>query len=305
MSTTASRAAALAGCQNCGFENPPDSRYCGACGAALNRRCPGCGTDNPPRFNFCGTCGSPLAMSGASDEEARPQPQNARRPAPGSRDRRAGPRAPQAERRQLTVMFCDIVGSTSLSLALDPEVLREVIRSYQAVCAEAIERFGGYVAQYLGDGVLVYFGYPVALENEAERAVRAGLEVLAGVDRLNAQLARSTDIRLGVRIGVHTGLVVVGEIGGGSRREHLALGGAPNIAAKLQAAAVPDTLVVSGETQRLVARAFECVELGESPVKGVVGGGHLTAIVRGATPRCWHIATNSTLSPRALCPRRS
>src|SRR5712691_3583335 len=131
---------------------------------------------------------------------------------------------PEAERRQLTVMFCDLVDSTALSGQLDPEDLREVVRAYQQVCSEVITRFDGHVAQFLGDGLLVYFGYPVAHEDDAQRAVRAGLGMLATMGDLNTRLQQDKGIQLALRIGIHTGLVVVGQMGGGGRQEQLALG---------------------------------------------------------------------------------
>jgi hypothetical protein len=131
---------------------------------------------------------------------------------------------PEAERRQLTVLFCDLVGSTALSAQLDPEDLREVVRAYQDTCAKVIARFEGHIAQYLGDGLLVYFGYPLAHEDDAQRAVRAGLGMIEALGQLNARLAQEHGVQLAVRLGVHTGLVVVGDVGGGSRQEQLALG---------------------------------------------------------------------------------
>jgi len=141
--------------------------------------------------------------------------------------------APEAERRQLTVLFCDLVGSTPLASQLDPEDLREVVRAYQEACATVIQRFDGYIAQYLGDGLLVYFGYPQAHEDDAQRAVRTGLGIVEALGALNLRLAQHQGIRLAVRIGIHTGVVVVGGMGGGSRQEQLALGETPNIAARL------------------------------------------------------------------------
>jgi class 3 adenylate cyclase len=137
----------------------------------------------------------------------------------------AGHRAPEAERRQLTVLFCDLVDSTALSAHLDPEELREVVRAYQQACAKVIGLFEGHIAQYLGDGLLVYFGYPQAHEDDAQRAVRAGLGMVAAIGQLNATLTQEHDVQLAVRVGIHTGLVVVGEMGGGGRQEQLALGG--------------------------------------------------------------------------------
>ena len=165
---------------------------------------------------------------------------------------------PDAERRQLTVMFCDLVGSTHLSGQLDPEELRDVIRAYQSACNDVIQRFEGYVAQHLGDGLLIYFGYPAAHEDDAQRAVRTGLGIIEAMQTLNQQLKQSHDRQLAVRMGIHTGLVVIGDIGAGERREQLALGEAPNVSARIQGLAEPDTVVISDATYRLVEGYFEC-----------------------------------------------
>src|SRR5713226_8614497 len=129
------------------------------------------------------------------------------------------PQIPEAERRQLTVLFCDLVDSTSLASRLDPEDLREVVRAYQATCARVIQRFEGHIAQYLGDGLLVYFGYPLAHEDDAHRAVRTGLGIVEAMGTLNTRLERDKALRLAVRLGIHTGLVVIGVMGGGGRQE--------------------------------------------------------------------------------------
>jgi len=158
------------------------------------------------------------------------------------------PPRPEAERRQLTVLFCDLVDSTALAGQLDPEDLREVVRAYQATCAEVIQQFEGYIAQYLGDGLLIYFGYPHAHEDDAQRAVRASLGMLNAMQALHTRLEQDKGIRLAVRLGIHTGLVVVGDIGGAGRQEQLALGETPNIAARLQGLAAPDTVIISETT---------------------------------------------------------
>jgi class 3 adenylate cyclase len=176
---------------------------------------------------------------------------------------------PDAERRQLTVMFCDLVGSTDLSQRLDPEDLRSVVRAYQEAAARVIERYAGHVAQYLGDGLLVYFGHPQAHEDDAERAVRAGLEILAALRTLNDTLEPKHGVRLAARVGIHTGPVVIGAMGGGAKSETLALGDTTNIAARLEAAAAPDSVVISGATQRLVPGMFLLEDLGTPPLKGV------------------------------------
>jgi class 3 adenylate cyclase len=170
-----------------------------------------------------------------------------------------------AERRQLTVMFCDLVGSTALSSRLDPEDLREVISSYHKCVGETIGRFDGFVSRYMGDGVLVYFGYPQAHEDDAERAVRAGLGSIDAVARLDV---KST--RLQARVGIATGLVVVGDlIGAGSAQEQSVVGETPNLAARLQVLAEPDTVVIAASTRRLVGDLFEYRDLGGVEVKGI------------------------------------
>jgi class 3 adenylate cyclase len=173
------------------------------------------------------------------------------------------------ERRQLTVMFCDLVDSTVLAERLDPEDLRAVIRAYQQCAAQVIERFEGHIAQYLGDGLLVYFGHPYAHEDDAERSVRAAMGIVAGLGGVAVQTPLPPDLRLAVRIGIHTGLIVIGEVGGGARRELLAVGDTPNIAARLQGIARPDTIVISEHTQRLIAGSFELEELGLQTIRGV------------------------------------
>jgi class 3 adenylate cyclase/predicted ATPase len=179
------------------------------------------------------------------------------------------PPRPEAERRQLTVLFCDLVDSTALAGQLDPEDLREVVRAYQATCAEVIQQLGGHIAQYLGDGLLIYFGYPQAHEDDAQRAVRASLGMLNAVQALKARLEQDKCIRLAVRLGIHTGLVVVGDIGGAGRQEQLALGETPNIAARLQGLAEPDTVVISEATAQLIHGYFVCQALGAQGLKGV------------------------------------
>ncbi|HEY7493023.1 MAG TPA: adenylate/guanylate cyclase domain-containing protein, partial [Candidatus Tectomicrobia bacterium] len=181
----------------------------------------------------------------------------------------ATPHAPEAGRRQLTVLFCDLADSTRLSRQLDPEDLRNVIRAYQATCVDVIQRFAGYVAQYLGDGLLVYFGYPQAHEDDAQRAVHAGLGILEAMGTLNGCLERDKGTRLAVRIGIHTGPVVVGAIGSGNRHEHLALGETPNIAARLQGLAALNTVVVSAATDRLMRGYFTCQDQGVHVLKGI------------------------------------
>ena len=171
-----------------------------------------------------------------------------------------------AERRQVTVMFSDLVGSTALSARMDPEDLREVISAYQKCVAETVRRFGGFVAKYMGDGVLIYFGYPQAHEDDAERAVRAGLELVAAVGALK------THAPLQTRVGIATGLVVVGDlIGSGASQEQAIVGETPNLAARLQGIAEPNSVVIAESTRKLVGNLFELEDLGAQDLKGIDG----------------------------------
>src|SRR6202051_733310 len=170
-----------------------------------------------------------------------------------------------AERRQLTVMFCDLVGSTALSAKLDPEDLRGIFGAYHHCCAALVERNGGFVAKYMGDGVLAYFGYPQAHEHDAERAVRAGLALVEEMPKLKT----AAGVPLQVRVGIATGLVVVGDlVGGGSVQEHEVVGETPNLAARLQTLAEPGTVVISSSTRRLTGGFFDYRDLGTVALKG-------------------------------------
>jgi class 3 adenylate cyclase/tetratricopeptide (TPR) repeat protein len=240
------------------------------------------------------------------------------------------------ERRQLTVLFCDLVGSTELSTRLDPEDLREVVQQYQQTCGEIIQRHEGYIAQYLGDGLLVYFGYPTAHEDDARRAVRAGLEIIealrhqvpssfqevpsfslspltgegstsgarAGEGEIVTQLQSTPHpdlLLLGekelqilqVRIGIHTGLVVIGDIGASGRTEQLALGETPNIAARIQGLAEPNTVIVSAATQRLIEGQFDSQPFGSYLVKGIdtpIAAYHVQSERQGTSPLAGRVA---------------
>jgi class 3 adenylate cyclase/predicted ATPase len=178
-------------------------------------------------------------------------------------------RTPEAQRRQLTVMFCDLVGSTDLSGRLDPEDLRDVIRAYQESAAEVIHTYEGHIAQYLGDGLLTYFGFPVSHEDDAQRALYAGLGIVDAMGVLNTRLVADYEVQLAVRVGIHTGPVVVGEVGGGDRHENLALGETPNVAARLMELAPSNTVVISNVTARLVQDTFVLNSMGEKELKGV------------------------------------
>jgi class 3 adenylate cyclase/tetratricopeptide (TPR) repeat protein len=209
-----------------------------------------------------------------------------------------GPTARPGERRQLTVMFCDLVESTALAARLDPEDWREVVRAYQETCADIVQRLSGHVAQYLGDGLLVYFGYPQAHEDDAQRAVRAGLAILKALERLNTRLQRERGVRLALRIGVHTGLVVMGEMGYGGQQQQLALGETPNVAAHVQGLATPNTVMISSATARLVQGYFACHDLGVYALKGVAAPMQLYRVLgESAAQSRFEVATALGLTP--------
>ena len=274
-------------CANCGFDNPDGMKFCGECGTALQNRCPHCGFENPPRFKFCGDCGtsltgqSPVATITLPETvHGSPKAQSTQGASP-----LLAPRTPDAERRQLTVMFCDLVDSTKLSSQLDPEDYREVVRAYQQVCTDVIQRYEGYVAQLLGDGLLVYFGYPQAHEDDAQRAVRTGLGILDAIGDLNTRLQQDKGIQLALRLGMHTGLVVVGEMGSQGRQEHLALGEVPNVCARIEALAQLNTIAVSEATYRLIQGYFECQDLGAQTLRGVAEPVHVYRVLQESGAR--------------------
>ena len=187
----------------------------------------------------------------------------------------SAPPEDRAERRQVTVIFSDLVGSTALSARMDPEDLREVISAYQKCVAETVQRFGGFVAKYMGDGVLIYFGYPQAHEDDAERAVRAGLDLIAAVGTLK------THAPLQTRVGIATGLVVVGDlIGSGASQEQAIVGETPNLAARLQGVAEPNAVVIAESTRKLVGNLFELEDLGGQDLKGIEGSVRAWVVLR-------------------------
>ena len=214
-----------------------------------------------------------------------PQPAVQEQPSPEVTPRVTASPPPDAERRQLTVMFCDLVDSTTLSSQLDPEEYRDVVRAYQQVCTEVIQRYDGHIAQLLGDGLLVYFGYPQAHEDDAQRAVRAGLGILDAMGDLNQGLQQAQGIQLALHIGIHTGLVVVGEMGGAGRQEQLALGEVPNIAARIEGLAAPNTIAISEASYRLVQGYFTCEALGAQTLRGLAEPLHVYRVLQDSGAR--------------------
>jgi class 3 adenylate cyclase/tetratricopeptide (TPR) repeat protein len=241
-------------CPSCRAMLPQGGRFCMECGSPLPRLCPACGKAIAVVAKFCPECGLSLATGDTraeGDQAKAPLEQPTPHP------------APTAERRRLTVMLCDLVGSTAVAVRVDPEELREVIVAYHGVVGETVKMFDGYIAKYMGDGVLVYFGFPHAHEDDPERAIRAGLAMVENLRQV------TTNEPLHVRVGIATGLVVVGDIiGTGAAQEQTVVGDTPHLAARLQAIAEPDTVIISQETRRLVGDLFELVDLGSFQIKG-------------------------------------
>lgn len=248
-------------CADCGFDNPLLVKFCGGCGLPLGLTCSVCGFSNPPSFKFCGDCGASLG------------PANQRcitdRSIESGVSKRPALREP-AERRHLSVMFCDLVGSTKMSGRLDPEDMTEVLDAFRRTCSKVILQHGGQVARFVGDGILVYFGYPKAHEDDARRAVRSGLKIIEEVRTLSTQIRAERGVALSVRVGVHTGLVLAGDLGSGDTLELMGVvGETPNIAARIQELSGPDTVLVSDSTQRLVEGLFQFDNLGPHKLNGV------------------------------------
>jgi predicted ATPase/class 3 adenylate cyclase len=277
-------------CRSCGAEILPGRKFCTACGAPVSEAllfitCIACGSSNPVAAKFCGKCGR--AFEAAVSAAARPAEYASYEIEP---DRQR----PDAERRQLTVQFCDLVGSTELSTRLDPENLRDVIGAYHRVVADTVARFEGYVAKYMGDGVLVYFGYPQAHEDDAERAVRAALALVDVVGTIEAPE------RLRLRVGIATGLVVVGDlVGSGEAQERRVVGETPNLAARLQVLAKPDEVVIAPSTRRLLGNLFEYRDLGAVELKGFAAPVEASQVLREgvAESRFEAVRAMQTLTP--------
>ena len=239
-------------CSACNHDNRDEARFCSACGNPLTISCPACGTVARQDAGFCDACGANLKEPRQATESKAIQNEVDTGEVAGS----------AAERRHLTVLFCDLVGSASLSEQMDPEDFRDLLAAYQDTCATVVNHYDGVVARYVGDGLLIYFGYPHAHEDDAPRAVRAGLEIVEAVGKIDLDLALSVN-SLHVRIGIATGTVVVGDIGTGARREEMAVvGETPNLAARLQGLADPGEVIIAEETHKLVEGYFDIDDLG-------------------------------------------
>jgi class 3 adenylate cyclase len=244
-------------CPSCRADIPEESKFCEECGAVLPGRCPSCGAAIRSGAKFCSACGTRLTANKSNQTTTKPV-------IPTPHIVRAGA---SAERRQLTVMFCDLVNSTALSARLDLEDMRDVMRAYHDYCASVVARFEGFVAKYMGDGVLVYFGYPHAHEDDAERAIHAGLVLVETIGATALPLVG--ELKMQMRVGIATGLVVVGDlIGSGAAQEEAVVGETPNLAARMQGLAAPNTVVIAADTRRLTGGLFEYRDLGAATLKG-------------------------------------
>src|SRR5712691_11730963 len=237
-------------CPTCKTDLPGGTKFCAKCGAQLSRVCGTCGHPNQADANFCSDCGAALTSDTPASSAARHPP--------------SSPASLAAEHRQLSVMFCDLVDSVGLAERLDAESLRDVLTAYQRRATEIVEAAGGLVAQYQGDGILAYFGYPVASEDDAERAIRAGLDLVKDVEGLAPALEK-----LRLRVGIATGMVVVGERGASAVADQPPIvGGILNLAARLQSIAEPNTIIIAPSTKRLAGGLFEYADLGPRNLKG-------------------------------------
>lgn len=254
-------------CVHCGFDNTSDARFCENCGQPLERACPHCGQLVSPGAKFCKSCGHSLAAMGVGSSSLDILRQSAP-PAVASkilakRDRVTG------ERKLITALFTDIVGSTSLAEQRDPEEWREIVTGAHRRVSEAVYRYEGTIAQLLGDGVLAFFGAPLAHEDDAERAIRAALDILTSIHAYAADLVLAGRVpHFQMRVGLNSGLVVAGNIGGDLHMEYTAIGDTVNLAARMQTAADPNTVLISNNTQRLASTLFDFEDRGKIAVKG-------------------------------------
>ena len=258
-------------CWSCQFDNPPAMKFCGQCGIQLAQLCPRCGAENQPTFKFCGQCGTALTapqLSGANTAGAPEQPAHS----PATQRQGYTPlhlaekilrsrSALEGERRQVTILFADMAGFTTLAEPLDPEEVHQIIdRCFELITAE-VHRFEGTINQYTGDGVMALFGAPVAHEDSPRRAVHAALGLQRALRAYSEELQAQRGLALQMRIGLNTGLVVVGKIGDDLRMDYTAVGDTTNLAARLQQMARPGSVLVSEATHRAVGGFFETLDL--------------------------------------------
>jgi class 3 adenylate cyclase len=251
-------------CPRCQHENPAGTKFCGECAAPLTALCEACGAANPPANKLCGQCGAPLQRASS-----------AKGPAPDSYTPKhlvdkilTSKAAFEGERKQVTVLFCDIVESSRLAERLDPEAMHEVMDRALRLMTEAVHRYEGTVNQFLGDGLMALFGAPVALEDHALRGVQAALAIRETLSGYSEELNQDRGVELQLRLGLNTGLVVVGRIGDDLRTDYTALGDTTHLASRVQAQAEPGTILITEGTHRLVQGYVQTEGLGPVSVKG-------------------------------------
>jgi class 3 adenylate cyclase/tetratricopeptide (TPR) repeat protein len=265
-------------CSSCQFDNPPAMKFCGQCGVQLAQLCPRCGAENQPTFKFCGECGTALTTPQAPGADTAGDPAQLPRPPEAQRQGYTPPHlaekilrsrsALEGERRHVTVLFADMAGFTTLAEQLDPEEVHQIIdRCFELITAE-VHRFEGTINQYTGDGVMALFGAPVAHEDSPRRAVHAALGIQRALRAYAEELQAQRGLALQMRLGLNTGLVVVGKIGDDLRMDYTAVGDTTNLAARLQQMARPGSVLVSEATHRAISGFFETLDLGEVPVRG-------------------------------------
>ena len=254
-------------CSDCSHKNPADAGFCQKCGQPLIRNCATCGTANTNDAVFCKHCGTILDEVSVPGGESRLRSLQETAPQELREKIKAARTEIEGERKPVTIVFTDIVGSTAIAEKLDPEVWKEIVVGAHRCVGEAVYRYEGTIAQLLGDGVLAFFGAPITHEDDPIRAVRAAMDIQASVEEYGRELAGTVD-DFQMRIGINTGTVVIGEIGTDMHVEYLAIGDAVNVAARLQSAAEPGKVMLSGPCAKLVSAAFELKDLGEITVKG-------------------------------------
>lgn len=252
-------------CPNCGTENPSNAKFCSNCGSSLVSRCANCGSELPPGARFCMSCGQPVSVTTPTDD-ARLTRLAAAAPAPLADKMRAAHLA--GERKVVTCLFADVVGSTALAEQMDAEDWTALMNRAFDRLSPAIYRYEGTIARLMGDAVLAFFGAPVAHEDDPVRATRAALDLLATAREYAGEVRQTYGIEFALRVGLNTGPVVVGSVGSDLKYEYTAMGDAVNIAARMQSAARPMTVLISEHTYRFIAPVFDCADLGPIEVKG-------------------------------------
>lgn len=259
-------------CRNCQFENPDGARFCMSCGSSLANVCPECATELPAEARFCLSCGHQMAATAPAQAAAETSRANLERYIPPEllnklEASKAGGKT-EGERRIVTMLFCDVSGSTAAAEKLDPEEWAQIMNGAFENLIAPVYRYEGTLARLMGDAILAFFGAPIGHEDDPQRAVRAGLEIIRDIAPYRAEVKAQWGIDIEVRVGINTGLVVVGEVGSDLRVEYTALGDAINLAARMEQAAQPGTVLVSADTHRLIEPLFDFEDMGPTEVKG-------------------------------------